>query len=90
VVLRRPRLLSLLRRASKYCPLLLVHTFLLERFPYYREPVERAVPMAYVALTTTFMNHMHMRLVSIFIGISAFLRVLQDQMIVMGIDAVVI
>lgn len=28
--------------------------------------------MAYVALTTTFMNHMHMRLTSIFIGISAF------------------
>jgi hypothetical protein len=46
--------------------------------------------MAYVTLTTTFMNHMHMRLTSIFIGISAFLRVLQEQMIVMGIDAVVI
>jgi hypothetical protein len=28
--------------------------------------------MAYVTLTTTFMNHMHMRLTSIFIGIRAF------------------
>lgn len=28
--------------------------------------------MAYVTLTTTFMNHMRMRLTSIFIGIGAF------------------
>lgn len=46
--------------------------------------------MAYVTLTTTFMNHMHMQLTGISIGICAFLRVLQNQLIMLGIDAVVI